>query len=504
MVEARVRGSIQYYPGTIKAHNNDGTYCVYFDDGARDIAVPLHNIRAAGAGLHVRDDMSTAASKLVGRVILPLANIFRRESAAGLIGGLIGSKTRFDEEDQWYAVWPPAPECRGGASEQKFEAAIPNNPDTGMERPSPSKEPIFWIKVGFELDLHESALGAHLLHRPFQLPGVGEEEYHNAELQGSIQRVQDLLVMPHWFYLLQQTKPLVIAQVVWAVMWWGMPLWMYPLWLWAASLTLGLLARKANEKAMRKGIRVWNDEIETQADVELATTHTKSGAGKKMRGMVGSVVDVAGGLVGGAAGGLDTLLNVVSIYTKFMQYIQNMLIAISSEVEKYLNLLCFADTITSSIVYIALLLLSAISSLLLFLIPWEFVGFTLGAIALCIPVLVQLGTPPPSSLEVTILEARHLDAKDSGNSSDPFVKVFAPKGVTGSAAVKLGECYRSYTVYRNLNPVWDFEKARDQQYMVQGGALNGLPHLSRDMAERWKKQKKDGTIPVERKARHNK
>jgi hypothetical protein len=327
---------------------------------------------------------SQSASKLLGRVIIPLGNIFCDQSAVGIVGGLAGTKKHFESKDQWYAVYPPAPECRGGASEQKFEAAIANCVDTGMDRPAAANGPLFWVKVGFDLEMATSLWSAHLLHRPFHVPDSGEEEYHNAELQGGIQRITDLLALPHWFRLLQQPKPLAAAQLLWAVVWWGVPLWMYPLVGWAVCLVLGVRARHDSLKTMKKTIRIWNDEIETQSNIAVAKrTDQKSGVFKRIRGTVGSVVI---GTVGGVVSNLDTVVHLVSIYKEWMQSIQNALTSTASQCEKILNLLTWADVITSAVAWFVLLLLSLVSSLLLFFVHWQFLGFVLGAVVLCIPV----------------------------------------------------------------------------------------------------------------------
>jgi hypothetical protein len=48
-VEAKCKGSSKYYPGTIAKENSDGTYCITFDDGDKDLEVPQRNIKGAGS-----------------------------------------------------------------------------------------------------------------------------------------------------------------------------------------------------------------------------------------------------------------------------------------------------------------------------------------------------------------------------------------------------------------------------------------------------------------------
>ena len=61
-VQAKCKGSRQYYDGKIKAHNRDGTYDVQFDDGDRDRRCPQKDIKQ----LEDRESSDTGAKFKVG------------------------------------------------------------------------------------------------------------------------------------------------------------------------------------------------------------------------------------------------------------------------------------------------------------------------------------------------------------------------------------------------------------------------------------------------------
>jgi hypothetical protein len=406
----------------------------------------------------IHDAHEITGDHIVGRVIVPLAN-------------LMNLRTAKKEESAWFNVFPPAPACRGGEKEAQIEAAIPGVQGSAMHKGN--KGGYGMINLGLQLTLDQEKALAYLKAAPFDVDRVGIDDqstFNSVQFREVAYRLGQLFSAPSFLLALKEPFVLAYTQLWWLYLCFFAADWFQPIALVVNLAWMGAMSAQYRTQ-YNDDVILWEEELlvamqdeATKSGKELEL-HEKDDSGLAaylLAGTIGQVLKLISGLFGVALG----VLTSPAALGKALNGLTKTLEDITSLLEKVQQIFTWADPIVTVMATASLLAAMLPISLFFYFIPISAICWLIGAVVLFLPMQLSTLKDYAPKLEVCIKNVKNLIPTDDNGLSDPFIKITLDGAwgvLNGAVAKRLQEV--GPVQYDCLNAEWDIEEDGDGRFV---------------------------------------